>query len=583
MSPVIRSLAHGIAASLLCAASQALAQVTVTLTTPFSGATYSPGVNITLSATATAPSGYTLSKVEFFQGTTLIGTDTSAPYSVTWNSVPQGNYAVTAKANAIKTNNPNLTATSSPSNVIVTARPTVSLTSPVNGSAFSAPANVTISATASDSDGTITRVYFYETNNSDGRFLIASVKQPPYGTVLTGLQQQSQVESGFLSPYTIEAVAFDDQGSSTSAAVQVYVGPTVTVTSPLNGASFTAPATIALDASVTASAGPSRGPFFYNGSTQIESPLQNVGPGTYLLTAKVFVTAETGEPAFASDPVTVTVTSGEPLLTVTSPASGAVVASESVTVSGTFSGPTNAGIAVNGVVAAIVGNTFTSANVPLQPGNNTLTVTLTASPSNQTTTQTLSITSTGPAPIEVLASPTQGMAPLSVTFTINNRTGNAIQSVQADYSGTGSFAGVDPKTLSNSYTASGIYQAAFVITDSTGASYQQTVPIAVQDTAQIDQMLQTTWWGFTTALAAQDTTQALQYFNAQAQQKFQSVFQTLATDLPQIVGSFSAPQLVSVTDEIGEYAINRTIDGVDRIFFIYFVRDVDGIWRIDEM
>jgi len=227
-----------------------------------------------------------------------------------------------------------------------------------------------------------------------------------------------------------------------------------------------------------------------------------------------------------------------------------VIASDSVTISGTFSGPNNTGIAANGVVAAIVGNTFVASNVPLQPGNNTLTVTLTAPPSNQTATQTLSVTSTGPAPIEVLASPTQGVAPLSVVFTINNRTGNAIQSVQGDYSGTGSFASVDQKMLSNSYTASGIYQARFIITDSTGARYQQTVPISVQNAAQTDQMLQTAWWGFTTVLAAQDTTQALQYFNAQAQQKYQSVLQALASDLPQIVGSFSPPQLVSVTNEI---------------------------------
>jgi chitodextrinase len=269
-------------------------------------------------------------------------------------------------------------------------------------------------------------------------------------------------------------------------------------------------------------------------------------------------------------------------LTVTSPAAGAVIASDTVTVSGTFSGPSNTGIAVNGVVAVIIGDTFVASSVPLQAGANTLTVTLTT-PNNQTATQTLSLSSTGPALIEVLASPTHGVAPLPVTFTINNRTGNAIQSVQANYSGAGSFASVDPRTLSNSYTASGIYQATFIITDSTGATYQQTVPISVQDTAQIDQMLQTAWWGFTTALAAGDTTQALQYFNTQAQQKFQSVFQTLATDLPQIVGSFSPPQLVSVTDQMGEYAINRTINGVEQIFFIYFIRDVDGVWRIDDM
>ena len=57
----------------------------------------------------------------------------------------------------------------------------------------------------------------------------------------------------------------------------------------------------------------------------------------------------------------------------------------------------------------------------------------------------------------------------------------------------------------------------------------------------------------------------------------------MAADLPQIVASFSPLQPVSVTSEIGEYAINRTIAGADWIFFIYFLRDADGVWRIDDM
>ena len=277
------------------------------------------------------------------------------------------------------------------------------------------------------------------------------------------------------------------------------------------------------------------------------------------------------------------VVAGAPVgVSVQNPLNGAVVASDNVTVSGTFVGPSNTGITVNGIVAAIVGNTFVAANVPLQAGANTLTVTLNTL-GNQTATQTLSVTSTGPAAIEVVASPTQGAAPLSVTFTINNRTGNAIQSVQADYAGGGGFISADPKLLSNSYIAAEIYQATFIITVSTGASYQRSVTIAVQDTAQFDQMLRTAWQGFTTVLAARDTTQALQHFNAQGRAKYGPVFSALLPDLSQIVASFSAPELLSITGEVGEYAVTRMIGGVAQIFLIYFIRDTDGVWRLDEM
>jgi fibronectin type 3 domain-containing protein len=273
-------------------------------------------------------------------------------------------------------------------------------------------------------------------------------------------------------------------------------------------------------------------------------------------------------------------------LTVTSPTPGAVIASDTVTVLGSFSGPENTGINVSSVgntVATIVGSEFVATNVQLQPGANTLTVNLTTS-GNQIVTTTLSVTSTGSAPINVLARPAQGVAPLSVDFSIDNRTGNAIQSVLVDYAGTGSFASVNPAALSNTYTTPGIYQAAFIVTDGTGAITQQTVPIVVQDPAQIDQTLRAEWAAFTTTLAAQDTAQALQYFDLEAQEKYGPVFSALLPSLPQIVASFSAPQLMSVSGEVGEYVVSRNINGVSQNFFIYFLRDnVNGVWRLNSM
>ncbi len=52
---------------------------------------------IALTADATDPGG-SISKVEFFAGTALIGTSTSAPYGITWSGAPTGRHQVTAKA-----------------------------------------------------------------------------------------------------------------------------------------------------------------------------------------------------------------------------------------------------------------------------------------------------------------------------------------------------------------------------------------------------------------------------------------------------------------------------------------------------
>jgi uncharacterized protein (TIGR03437 family) len=89
----------------------------VTLTVPTTGSTFVAGDNITLAATATDANG--ISKVEFYQGTNLIGTDTSNPYSIVWNNVSKGNYNLTAKA----TDTTGLSTTSAVVSITVTNSP----------------------------------------------------------------------------------------------------------------------------------------------------------------------------------------------------------------------------------------------------------------------------------------------------------------------------------------------------------------------------------------------------------------------------------------------------------------------------
>jgi predicted MPP superfamily phosphohydrolase len=69
----------------------------VSMTSPGNGATFAAPANVALAATASDPDG-TVARVEFYNGTTLLGSDTSAPYAFAWNGVPAGSYVLTAKA-----------------------------------------------------------------------------------------------------------------------------------------------------------------------------------------------------------------------------------------------------------------------------------------------------------------------------------------------------------------------------------------------------------------------------------------------------------------------------------------------------
>jgi hypothetical protein len=103
---------------------------TVSMTAPSNGATISG--TVTLSANATDNVG--VSHVDFYRGTTLIGFDSSSPYSISWNTttVTNGAYALSAKAYDAAGNIGTSTGVNITVSNLAVIFPTVTLTSPSN-------------------------------------------------------------------------------------------------------------------------------------------------------------------------------------------------------------------------------------------------------------------------------------------------------------------------------------------------------------------------------------------------------------------------------------------------------------------
>jgi hypothetical protein len=70
---------------------------TVSITNPLNNAGLSEDGSVTLTATA-SESGGSISRVEFYVDTTLLGSVTSAPYSITWSGADPGSYIIIANA-----------------------------------------------------------------------------------------------------------------------------------------------------------------------------------------------------------------------------------------------------------------------------------------------------------------------------------------------------------------------------------------------------------------------------------------------------------------------------------------------------
>jgi subtilisin family serine protease len=300
---------------------------TTSLTAPSSGASVS-GSSVMVSADAVDAVGVT--KVEFYRGgTTLIGTDTTSPYSVSWESttLAAGSHTLTSKAYDAAGN----VGTSSGVSVTVTdvTAPTSSITAPTVGATVSGSA-VTVSATAADATG-VTKVEFYR----DGSTLINTDTTSPYS-----VSWNTTLISG--GSHTLTAKAFDAAGNTvTSASVGVTVAditaPTVSVTAPTSGASVSG-AAVTISATAADTTGVTKVEFYRDGTTLIgtdtSSPFSiswdstTASVGSHTLTAKAFDAAGN---ATTSSSINVTVLDAvAPAVSIASPTAGTPVKRKAV-------------------------------------------------------------------------------------------------------------------------------------------------------------------------------------------------------------------------------------------------------------
>lgn len=184
----------------------------VSISSPTNGATFTSPATVTITANASDPDG-SVTNVAFFDGSTLLGSTNSTPYTIT-TSLASGSHALTAVA----TDDVGASTTSSIVNITVSAAnvpPSVSITNPIDNAIFGNTDTIAVQTSASDSDGTVTNVQLFNGTN-----LLHSFSNAPYnfsGTALAG--------SFALGTNTLTAVATDNLGAqTTSSPVHVIVG-----------------------------------------------------------------------------------------------------------------------------------------------------------------------------------------------------------------------------------------------------------------------------------------------------------------------------------------------------------------------
>nr|WP_310096142.1 glycosyl hydrolase family 18 protein [Pseudoxanthomonas sacheonensis] len=181
---------------------------TVALTSPANNATYSAGATIAVSANA-ADSDGTVTQVQFFRGTTSLGIDTSAPYSVSWTNAAAGSYAL----KAVATDNAGATGTSALVNITVNPVTTPDTTAP------SAPTGLAASSVTSSS---VTLTWTASTDNAGGSG-IAGYDVYRNGSLVGSPTGVGYTDSGLsaATAYSYRVRARDNAGNASAQGTQI--------------------------------------------------------------------------------------------------------------------------------------------------------------------------------------------------------------------------------------------------------------------------------------------------------------------------------------------------------------------------
>ncbi len=182
--------------------------------------------------------------------------------------------------------------------------PTVSITAPLNNATYLTGATVAISAAAADADGTVDSVQFY----------VDGVKT---GTVTAGPVYNINW-TAVVGSHILTAKAYDDNMAvTTSAPVVVIVGnvvpPSVSITSPANGSTFTLGNTVNIQATAADLDGNVDSVEFFVDGSKIGTDVSGPGPYTFSWPASVGVHSLTAK---ASDNDHATTTSAAVSITV---------------------------------------------------------------------------------------------------------------------------------------------------------------------------------------------------------------------------------------------------------------------------
>jgi alpha-tubulin suppressor-like RCC1 family protein len=515
----------------------------ISITAPANNATVNAPITITFSAAVPMGATTTLTKVELFDGATLLTSytlmgHTSFTADHIWGALNQpnppapGSHTLTAKV----TDSTNATVVSTPVTITVRAKPSVSLTSLSNF--YLAPAGIDLFATASavatptiTAVPTIASVALSATNTVTNQVInIATLVGQPY----THRWQNVPVGT-----YAITATATDSSGATAT-------------TTPIT-------ITVGLAAGLSLTPQPS-----LNASSTIDTTTYIGG-------------------SFSAPP------------------------NSAITINGQLATLTEAGqFFINNVPLAVIGNNLITITLTTQDGQTatqTLTITRLAPPPPPVQPP-VQVPPLPPIPIPAIYTATVGeggiFAPslntnyqAPITVSILNGVAPLVGTTLSITCSAGALGtpAATPMLVTNTettinclYPETGLYQVSVTLNDMAGGVIYTTVKqVKVENPLEKIRIVRGVYSDLIDRLKASNKALALNLFFGHAREQYDAVFTALGANLPLAAAQGGALSEITTSEDSAELTVMRSVGAEQHAFFIYLIKGEDGIWRIESM
>ncbi|MCK5359870.1 MAG: hypothetical protein KAJ95_04545 [Gammaproteobacteria bacterium] len=316
-----------------------------------------------------------------------------------------------------------------------------------------------------------------------------------------------------------------------------------------------------------------------------------------------------------SEPVTVIISATSLKLTLLSPQDFSATSNRHVTVTGTIEdvdpNNKNIGIRINNQLA-IIDRSVTPfkfiARVPLITGEQKIYI-MAATQTGESISKMLTITRNAGSTYSASIEPTSGAAPLSteLSLSLSDPYNNVFVKAFVDFDDDGfddfTYDGIEytpegniivtpmdlSQTISFTYTKPGIYQAKVKLLDFVSLNNQGTaltehiVPVEVISETLDESLFTAIWDGMNAAVLAGNIPLAETAFSRGSRKKFSPLLTALQPHYQEIIDSYTDWKVVTNSPGYKEFVLNRTMNGENRVYFVTFIRDQTGVWRITSM